>query len=296
MDNKFVRTDLALETYNGNETEEGLIKGVVCNEKIIENRSVTTLEVLNETGAAAAGKPIGKYITIDVGKVWLDDSDNNECCSFIIAEAIKELDPENNRSRGTLIGGLGNRYITADAIGPLTAKDINVTRHIKEQAPQLYNSIAGGEVSVVVPGVTGQTGIETVELIRGAVENVKPSLIIAIDALAARNVNRLATTVQLTNNGIAPGSGIGNRRSAIDKTNLGIPVISIGVPTVVDSSTVVYDVLEQAGIENISDELSKILENGKSYFVTLKDSDIAVNVLSSIIARAINIALGNDFE
>lgn len=145
------------------------------------------------------------------------------------------------------MAGLGNRYIASDAIGPLAVRDITVTRHIKELDPALFGSLGSATVSAIAPGVIRQTGIEAVEIIRGAAENVSPGLIIAIDALAAKSIDRLAVTVQLSDTGIAPGSGIGNARKAIDRATLGIPVISVGVPTVVDSSTLIYDMLNLAG-------------------------------------------------
>lgn len=142
----------------------------------------------------------------------------------------------------------------------------------------------------------GQTGIEAVELIRGAAENVSPQLIIAIDALAAKSVDRLAVTVQISDTGIAPGSGIGNARKAIDRSTLGVPVISVGVPTVVDSSTLIYDTLSLAGATDLPDCVKNALDNGKSFFVTLKDADSAARENARLIARAINLAFSVDLS
>ena len=194
------------------------------------------------------------------------------------------------------MAGLGNRYIASDAIGPLAVRDITVTRHIKELDPALFGSLGSATVSAIAPGVIGQTGIEAVEIIRGAAENVSPGLIIAIDALAAKSIDRLAVTVQLSDTGIAPGSGIGNARKAIDRATLGIPVISVGVPTVVDSSTLIYDMLNLAGADDIPDCVKNALDNGRSFFVTLKDADSASRENAKLIARAINLAFSVDLS
>jgi spore protease len=190
--------------------------------------------------------------------------------------------------------GLGNRMMTADALGPLTVDETVVTRHIKEQDPALFHSVSTSVISAISPGVVGRTGIETAELVIGAAEHAKPELVILIDALAARSCDRLGTTVQLSSCGICPGSGVGNRRYSIDRDTVGLPVITIGVPMVVDSSTLVYDVLERAGIENIPDELCSVLKNGESFFVCLRDSDSVAEKCASIIADALNIAFKND--
>jgi spore protease len=145
-------------------------------------------------------------------------------------------------------------------------------------------------LSAVAPGVTGQTGIEAADLIKNAVDTVKPDIVICVDALAARDVDRLGTAIQLSNNGIAPGSGIGNRRSAIDCHSLGIPVISVGVPTVVDSSTLVFGMLERAGVTSFSPQLEKELENGRSFFVTLKDADTVIYEISRLLSSALTSA------
>lgn len=187
-----------------------------------------------------------------------------------------------------LVAGLGNRDITSDAIGPLTVKHLTVTRHIKELDPPLFARLGTLPLSAVAPGVIGQTGIETAALIRGAADTALPSLILCVDALAAKSVDRLAVTIQLSDTGIAPGSGIGNHRRAIDRTTVGAPVLAIGVPTVVDSSTMVSDMLERAGVEEISPSLRRELDNGRSFFVTVKDTDTATGEMAKLIAAAID--------
>jgi spore protease len=190
-----------------------------------------------------------------------------------------------------LVVGLGNREITSDAIGPKTADKLTVTRHIKYADEDVWNELDMCEVSALSPGVLGQTGIETVELVRGAVENVRPQLVLAVDALAARSSSRLAATVQLCDSGIAPGSGVGNERGAICLETVGAPVVALGVPTVVDSSTLVYDALAQAGIEQVDERLREILENGRRFYVSPKEADVIAERTAAIIAHAINRAL-----
>mgnify|MGYP000539844668 CR=1 FL=1 len=268
--------------------------GIDYSDSVENGVSVSTLVISSDEGEKIIGKPIGTYITVDTGKVWLKSDSEFESMIAVISEKIKMLIEDQAGCMDELsvmVIGLGNRYITSDAIGPLSLKDITVTRHIKDYDKDLYDAINSLSVSALAPGVVGQTGIETSEIISGAVEKAAPGLVIAIDALASRSVERLAATVQLSNTGIAPGSGIGNCRKAINKDTLGVPVISIGVPTVVDSSTLIMDLLSKADIRGLPDDLEKKLENGKSFFVTLKDSDIAISEMARLIASSVNAAL-----
>lgn len=284
--NDYIRTDLAAESKPSIDSR---LKGVTFTERRYGTVTATELLVEDDQSADILSKPIGRYITVSFDKLWLCSDDEINRVTSAIAEELNLLIKKTVGSPDSiLIAGLGNQYITSDSIGPLCVKNIVVTRHIKEHDETLFNKMGYLAISSVAPGVVGQTGIETVELIQGAVNNVKPSLLIVIDALAARSIDRLAVTVQLTDSGISPGSGIGNKRKAINKNEIGVPVIAIGVPTVVDSSTLVYDTLERAGITDLSDELLKVLENGRSFFVTLKESDIAVTELARVISNAIN--------
>lgn len=295
--NNYIRTDLAIETFTReSETAAQKNRDIDFYEENKDGIAVTTMNVKTEHGAEQTGKSCGTYTTVSIGKIWFAGETDFEHTAQVLASYIKKFtDILSPGEKNVLVAGLGNRDITADAIGPMCVGSINVTRHIKQQDAELYAGIASSEVSAVAPGVLGQTGIETLALVRGAVDSVKPSLVIAVDALAALSCDRLATTVQLTDTGISPGSGIGNRRTAINRETLGVPILVIGVPTVVDSSTLVYSALEKAGIEKIDDRLTEVLENGRSFFVSLKESDIAVTELSRLIAHAINIAFGNDF-
>ncbi len=296
----YIRTDLAIETVTAPVEKKATdynMQDIEFKEENINGILITTMKVKTEHGAEKAGKPCGTYTNIAVGKIWFQGEAELENTAKILASYIKKFtDMLSPGANNILVAGLGNREITADAIGPSCINSINITRHIKEQNAQLFADIASSEISAVVPGVLGQTGIETAALVSGAVQNVKPSLVIAIDALAARSTDRLATTVQLTDSGISPGSGIGNKRTAINRETLGVPILVIGVPTVVDSSTLVYDALEKAEISQIDEKLIEVLENGRSFFVSLKECDIAVTELARLIARAINISFGNDFE
>lgn len=285
---EYLRTDMAEECYDRGSllTDEHGIRFTEQREKGI---TVSRLEITNQKGEEIIGKPAGNYITVNIGKIWQGDSETFKNASQVISAELKSLaDKTVPNADSLLVVGLGNRYITSDAIGPLAVKDLTVTRHIKELEPGLFEKLSTLTVSAISPGVIGQTGIEAVEIIRGAANNVSPSLIIVIDALAAKSVDRLAVTVQISDTGIAPGSGIGNTRKAINKENLGIPVISVGVPTVVDSSTLVYDMLEQAGAEELPESVKTALTNGKSFFVTLKDADVATRETAKLISHAIN--------
>ena len=286
---KYVRTDLAAEspTLEKKQVTEGISVNVEKN----ESTETAIIKILDKTGAEKLGKPIGTYITVSFGKAWnLPEIDIKNIID-VVAEKIKQLSSEllpDKKEYSILVVGLGNRYITSDALGPLTVKEITVTRHLQDKSPQLFKMLNQQNVSALTPGVLGQTGIETAELIKGAVDTVSPDLVVAIDALAAKNVNRLATTIQICDTGIAPGSGIGNTKQAINQASLGVPVIAVGVPTMVSSATLVYDALEKAQVKDISDELIEVLDNGISFFVTLNETDAVINLLSRILSESID--------
>ena len=288
--NQYIRTDLAAECPM--DEEDGELKGIIFTQS--EHGIVTTsrLEVTDERGSELIGKPVGNYVTLSFPRLWLESDQAVEGVRAAVAAEIRKLADALAPKRETvLIAGLGNRRITADAIGPQAAEMVTVTRHIKVHDRGLFDQIGGPEVACLVPGVSGETGIETVELIKPAVDTVRPQLVIVIDALAARSPDRLATTVQITDTGISPGSGVGNNRRPINRESIGVPVIAVGVPTVVDSSTLVYDALEKAGIEEVPDSLRQVLENGRGFFVSIKESDVAVKELSGLVSGAIDQAL-----
>lgn len=283
---KYNRTDLALERVK---KDDGGISATLLNEKNIEGITVSNISVKNNGQEE-------NYVTVSKNKIWDTEEDEREAAVEIIAEEIKKMigdlcSKKISAHFSALIIGLGNADITADAIGPLTVKNLIVTRHFKELEPKLFSGLLSCEVSAFSPGVLGQTGIETVELIQGAVKSSSPDIAIAVDALAARSCERLASVVQISNCGINPGSGIGNRRKGINFKSLGVPVIGIGVPTVVNSSTLVYDVLNKAGIKDVGQEIEEVLRSGISFFVTPKESDVISNRIAKLIADSINRAL-----
>lgn len=277
MKTNYVRTDLAAES--------------VARSDVASVREYTKNGFsVHEVTSSGNGLARGRYITLTVGSLWLFGGETQQKAVEALSLLINSISEPFNRSApsSVLAVCLGNRRITSDALGPLCAEQLIVTRHLKTEKKELFSSLGGRELSVITPGVTGETGIETFDVIRSAVDTVRPALVICIDALAARSVERLATTVQLSDAGISPGSGVGNHRKEISKATLGVPVISVGVPTVVQSSTLVCDALEKAGAGEITEALKEVLENEKSFFVTPKNADVAVSAQAALISKALN--------
>ena len=269
LENYNIRTDLALETRERFVSDHVEIPGVSVEETYDEEREIRTTRVVVETenGAKMMGKPVGTYLTIEAPNMAVPDEDYHREISKKLAEDIKELIPERKEEVSVLVVGLGNREVTPDALGPYVADHLHVTRHIVKE----YGKYAMGKdqvylVSAVVPGVTGQTGMETLEIVKGVVEETEPDFVVAIDALAARNSKRLNRTIQITDTGICPGSGVGNHRLALNSETLGVKVIGIGVPTVVDAVTIVNDTMENFIVALESSELLKSVgETLRSY-------------------------------
>lgn len=277
------RTDLALERRE--EFGEGEIQGV--KHTVTENKKskTTKIEVLDEEGEKVIGKPIGNYITVEVPNFSSDGEILDERLEAIKKELV-ELLPKDGL---VLIAGLGNLNITPDSLGPKVVDKILATRHI---SPELAKSIGLEHlraVAAVSPGVLGQTGIETGEIIKGVSNCVKPSAVITIDALASRRLSRLGCTVQIADTGVTPGSGIGNARKEINEQTIGSPVISVGIPTVVDAATLAYDLLD--GDSDEEDILSKMDGEGAKMIVTPREIDIMMERAANLIALAINTAL-----
>lgn len=287
----YSRSDLACES-SGIQDGDALPSDVYREEKS-GGFDISRLCICDDFYEDMLGKPKGTYVTVTCGKIWLMDAEPWETLVSLLARELRDMCAKVSGRRvdrgfGVLVAGLGNSEITPDAIGPDSVRKLNVTRHLRAIDEKLYDTVGRCEISAVFPGVLGQTGIETVELIRGAAENAGPDVVLAIDALAARSCERLAATVQLSDCGIRPGSGIGNNRKAICQETVGVPVIALGVPTVVNSSTLVYDALRQAGIEEIRPALRRVLENGRSFFVSPKESDVITDRVSSLIADAVD--------
>lgn len=306
--NTVSRCDLAIEAHEmlAAENENNfLIGGVSVTEEDGEFVKVTRVSVDNNEGASRLGKPIGRYITIEMPDRFYGRQMIYEDVCKICASEIKKLVDEklDNSSDTVLVAGLGNRRITADALGPKVVGSLMVTRHLKRYVPNEIDERIR-PVCAIAPGVLGTTGMETEEIIKSLTEKIGPKLVIVVDALCSGNVDRVNTTIQITDTGITPGGGVGNRRKTINSDTLGVPVIAIGVPTVVDAVTIAF-----AGFEAISEECS---ENGAFFnddenressareifkqrfgnmIVAPKDTDSIVGDISSVIANGINIAL-----
>lgn len=308
-----VRTDLALEARESYKDDDARIRGVKVEEDADEEREIytTTVTIETENGARAMGKPVGTYITIEAPNMSAPDEDYHREISEEVAKHLNDL--IDGRKESVLVVGLGNREVTPDALGPDVVNNLQITRHmIREYGRMPKGMETAGEVSAIVPGVMAQTGMETLEIIRGVVEETKPGLVIAIDALAARSTKRLNRTIQITDTGINPGSGVGNHRDAINEETLGVPVIAVGVPTVVDAATIVNDTMEELIAEmDRSDQMQMLggtlgtLDYAEKHemihelisphlntmFVTPKDIDETVKYLSYTISEALNICL-----
>ena len=307
------RTDLALERRdlykkannnekdnNGRETEE---------EKVNDDITISRVKVTNEKGEEAIGKPIGSYITIDVKNFNIAQNEEIQQASEALTKELKALLEKHIDAKGPiLVVGLGNIYVTPDALGPKVINEIDITRHLLQYMPEALDENTR-EVSAVSPGVLGTTGIETLEILKGIVDNTKPKLVIVIDALASRSIERISSSVQLADTGIVPGAGVDNTRKEITVNTLGIPVIAIGIPTVVEAATIAADSLtlliqkvQEQGESN--DFLNKLQEEDKyqvikevlapeeyNFIVTPKEIDGLIEKMKDVVARGIDFAI-----
>ena len=311
-----IRTDLALEAcemYAEQSNKNDGINGVEVEENKDGSITITHVKITNEDGEKALGKKCGNYITIESPDMK-DGTENYERACEIVAEQIRKISAIDDESL-ILVAGLGNHNINPDALGPKVVEKLAVTRHIFKYMKE-YTPRGMRQVCAVAPGVLGTTGIETVEIIKGIVEKVKPTLVIVIDALASRKADRISNTVQIADTGISPGAGIGNKRSGINKETLGVDVIAIGVPTVVDAATIAGDAIDLL-INDFKKEidanshLSSIIsdfenndrhmliqnalsENMGNLVVTPKEMDNIIDKVSSIVAGGINMAVHKD--
>ena len=276
------RTDLAAEARElAIGAKIGDIEGVIYEEADDHNVKYQKMTVTNENGQKAIGKPIGTYYTAEIASVLRRESETFIETVDALSGLIKGMLGEIRADGCTLVVGLGNRDITPDIIGPLCIDSVLVTRHLKEHAPKDFAFLS--PVAAISPGVLGTSGIESADYIKWVCDNLKPEMVIVVDALAARSLDRLCRTVQITDTGITPGSGVGNSRSAINKDVLGIPVIAIGVPTVVDIRSLLADM----GDGNLSEETAKT----NDMIVTPRNIDSEVACASRVVAYAINLAL-----
>lgn len=306
-----VRTDLALEAREKFEEDNVEIKGVRLDKEMAQGDvCITRVVIETENGAKAMGKPRGTYITIEAPNMIEEDEGCHREISVQLARMIRELLPKDMEEPSVLVVGLGNRDVTPDALGPNVVDHIMITRHIiNEFGRYALEEDHEFKISGIVPGVMAQTGMESEEIIRGVIEETKPDCVIAVDALAARSTRRLNRTIQITDTGINPGSGVGNHRHAINKESMGIPVIAIGIPTVVDAATIVTDTMSDliaamsasSHLKGIGGSLATLDEVEKhelvrellsphlnAFFVTPKDIDEAMKRLSYTISEGLN--------
>lgn len=281
------RTDLASERrdiYQKANNVEGQINGVESEqEEIDENLRVERVKITNEEGEKAIGKPVGSYVTVDMRGLKIAQEEELEKAATVVSRELgKIIDNHIDKQGEILVVGLGNIYVTPDSLGPKVINDIEVTRHIINYLPQ-YVEEGTRMVSAISPGVLGTTGIETVEILKGIVDNINPKLLIVIDALASRSIERISSTVQISDTGIVPGAGVGNTRSEISKNSLGIPVVAIGIPTVVETAVLVNDSLDLF--------IEKLQEEAKSndYLNRLKEEDNYEEIKEALIPKEYNL-------
>ena len=277
-----IRTDLAVEKFDlAAQSEQNIgrgAEGIREGRRKIRGIRVHTMTVTSQSAANMLCKPIGSYFTVSLDKMLRRYDDGFIDGARCVGELLQELLPKGEK---VLIACLGNPNITPDAIGPEAAKHVLVTRHLKQYLPDAFSDF--GEVSLICPGVLGTTGVESAAIVKGAVAAVHPDAVIAIDALAARSTDRLCRTIQICDTGIEPGSGVGNRRFALNEDTLGVPVISVGIPTVVDAATLVADM----GSGNISNAKRA----GEGMMVTPREIDSVVSHSAKLLAYGINFAL-----
>ena len=269
---RMIRTDLAMEAHacwkeSAGETSE--LKGVIARDETLRGFPLTRVEIVDNEGAAALQKPQGTYLTLDVSRC--QGPEGLQEAAGAVAELLEPLLPEEGPA---LVAGLGNPAMTPDALGPRCMDHLLITRHLKNVLPQLR------ETAALSGGVLGTTGLEAAEWVRGVAEHMKPAAVIVVDALAARSLDRLCQSVQLSDTGLVPGSGVGNHRMALNRETLGVPVISVGVPTVVSLETIIHDLTDDCGNPP-----------QKGFFLTPDAIDAKIKKLSKIIAYGINLAL-----
>ena len=306
------RTDMALERneiYKEQNNIKSNVDGIEVEEEEKLGTKISRVSVTNEKGENAIGKPKGIYTTIDISKMKGITDERIEEVSNVLADELKEIIKRHvNETEDILVVGLGNIYVTPDALGPKVVPEIEVTRHILEYMPNAMPDDTR-PVSAISPGVLGITGIETMEILKGIVDNIKPKLLIVIDALASRSVERISSSIQISDTGIVPGAGVDNTRKEISEKSLGIPVIAIGIPTVVDLASITNDciklfiqnlqekamsntVLNELKSQDNYEEIKEALNVGEyNMIVTPKEIDELIESMKDIVSRGINIAM-----
>ncbi|MDY6104552.1 MAG: GPR endopeptidase [Acetatifactor sp.] len=300
-----VRTDLALEVRESIDEEEQSLRGVEVEEYTYqkENIHVTKVRIDTKNAAKAMGKPMGIYVTMEAPNMTDEDEGFHKEISACMAKELKGLLPKKEGEQSFLVVGLGNREVTADSLGPKVVDNLFITRHvIKTYGYAAYNRERMNQISSIEPGVMAKTGMETAEIVKGIIGETTPDVIIAVDALASRSTKRLNRTIQITDSGIWPGSGVGNHRNALTKESLGIPVIAVGIPTVVDAATIVGDAFEKL-MEDESrkgnrfeclkfwDQHHTLYSQLNNMYMTGKDIDAVIKRVSFTVSEGINMAL-----
>lgn len=293
---RYTRTDLALETQQLFTERAEKISGVSVYDKSVKDIEITQVSIETEEAAQKMGKPVGNYITLQTPDLRYIDKKLYEKICRQIASELKEL-LEDDVDKPVLVVGLGNRAITSDSLGPEVTDRLIVTRHLFSHAPEML-SANYASVCAIAPGVLGITGIETEEVISAVCKKINPCAVIAVDALAARSIERITNTIQICDTGISPGAGVRNNRREISEKTLGIPVIAIGVPTVVDAATIAEDTLSLA-FSDLAENLpfDEILRSGKisqeilNFTTTPKEIDILIKKTAEVVANGINFAL-----
>ena len=283
------RTDLAVEAaelWRESAPGAGKLPGVESREALREGYKVTTVKVLDDRGAEALGKPVGSYVTLSLDGLARREEDAFGRAVRALAAELRPLLPRDEKAPA-LVVGLGNRSITPDTIGPKAADHTLVTRHLVDMAPEHFGSFR--PVAALAAGVLGTTGVESGELVRALVDKIRPACVLAVDALASRSLSRVCSTIQIADTGICPGSGVGNARAALNEETLGVKVIAIGVPTVVDAATLTCDVLAEAGRGDLDPQA--LDGAGDGLIVTPKDIDSRAADLSKVIGYGIDLAL-----
>ncbi|MCM1186820.1 MAG: GPR endopeptidase [Lachnoclostridium sp.] len=299
MGNFQIRTDLALEARETVSEADGEMRGIRVEEYYKEKEDIRVTKVVIDTKNAAKtmGKPMGTYVTMEAPAMVEPDDGYHKEISDCFAEELLRMIPDIEKELSVLVVGLGNREVTADALGPQVVDNLFITRHVvKAYGTAAYNCSRMNLVSSIEPGVMAKTGMETAEIIKGVIEQTLPDVLIVVDALAARSTKRLNRTIQISNTGIQPGSGVGNHRNALTQESLGVPVIAVGVPTVVDAATIVGDALEKITGDNLN--LNSIRYHHEMAFAELnnmymtgKDIDAVIKRVSFTVSEGINMAM-----
>ena len=292
MEKRYFKSDLAKECVP---KEAESLQGVRMESRTSCGFTIEAVKILTDEAAGKIGKPIGTYLTVDCGRIDFLGEDELETLARILCGELRGFAEKCCKKRvdpffSVLLVGLGNSSLTADAIGPVTLRRLNATAHLQTQDPALYSALGCSSVTMLAPGVLGQSGMEAGKIVCALVKESKSDLVIAVDALAARDLERLATTVQLSDSGIIPGSGVGNHRWGLTEQTLGIPVLALGVPTVVSTSTLVWHTLAKAGIEEPDERVKSVLQSGNDFFVSLKECDQVTEQIAKLLSRAFSLA------